>query len=164
MRRSRNDRQIGARRASREDDVEVVGVRVGSSHEPTRALEARLAKVLVPRRVSLEQQHAVVACCLDCLLMEVEHEERHSGRPELLRDSSADAAVAADDEVVVQLLDRPLPPSFRQRARNDAAGDRLDDNGTRVSDDRDAHRDEHDRDDPRAVTRAERSRDPSATP
>ena len=39
--RSRHDRQIGARRAGGEDDVEVVGVRVGGSHEPTRALQAR---------------------------------------------------------------------------------------------------------------------------
>ncbi len=52
------------------------------------------------------------------------------------RRRAADAAVAADDEVVVQLFDRPLPPAFCQRAREDAAGDRLDDNRTGVGDDR----------------------------
>src|SRR5262249_12751528 len=48
------------------------------------------------------------------------------------------------------------PPPFRQRARDDAAGDRLDDNRTRVGDDRDADRDERDRHDPRAVARGHR--------
>ena len=53
---ARDDRQVGMRRAGREDDVEVVGVVVGGGHEPLRALEARLAQVLVVRRVSLDEE------------------------------------------------------------------------------------------------------------
>ena len=55
---------------------------------------------------------------------------------ELVGHTPAHAAVAADDEVAAQPLDRPLPSSFRQHAGQHAAGDRLDDNGAGVRDDR----------------------------
>ena len=87
----------------------------------------------------------------DRVLAEVEHDVRHAGRAELLGDLAADAAVAADDEVVAQALDRPFPSSFGQDTGEDAAGDRLDDNGAGVGDDRQPGENEHDRDDARAV-------------
>src|SRR5256885_16406243 len=61
------------------------------------------------------------------------------------------SSVAADDEVLAQALDRPLPSPFGQDAGEDAAGDRLDDNGAGVGDDRQAAEDEDDGDDPGAV-------------
>src|SRR5256885_5354250 len=54
------------------------------------------------------------------------------------------SSVAADDEVLAQALDRPLPSPFGQDAGEDAAGDRLDDNGAGVGDDRQAAEDEDD--------------------
>jgi hypothetical protein len=74
--------------------------------------------------------------------VEIEHDVRLAGQPELLRDAAADPAVAADDEVVAQVFDRPLPPSLGQHPRQHSAGDDLDDNRTGVRDDRQTGDDE----------------------
>jgi hypothetical protein len=115
------------------------------------ALQARLAQVLVVRRVALDEQRLILLRRRDRVLVEVEHDVGNAVRAELLADSLPDAPVAADDEVVVQVLDRPLLPALGQRAREDAAGDRLEDNGTCVRDEGHAGDDEYERDDPRAV-------------
>ena len=145
---ARDDREVGTRGARREHDVEVVGVGVRGGDEPSRPLEPCTPQVLVARRVALDHQRAVLVRCGERVLMNVEREVRDVRRPKLVGDLPAHTAVAADDEVVAQLLDPPLPPPFRQRPRDDAAGDRLDDNGPRVADDRQAGEDEKDRHDP----------------
>ena len=119
-------------------------------------------EILVLGRVALDQEVAVLLRGRDRVLAEVEDDVRHAGSAELLGDLAADAAVPADDEVVVQALDRPLPPSFGQDAGEDAAGDRLDDNGTGVGDDRQPGEHEHDRDDAGAVVRSARCRGPAS--
>ena len=151
-----DDRQVGTRRARREDDVEVVHVGVGSGHEPLRAFEPGFTEVFVVSHVALDEKHPIVICGRHRVLVEVEHHVGNIGRAELLAHATPHAAVPADDEVVVQVLDRPLPPPFGQRARDDAAGDRLEDNCTRVGDDRHPSDDEDERDDPRAVVARDR--------
>ena len=108
-------------------------------------------QVLVPRRVALDNERTVLVRRCDGVLVEVEHQVRDVRCPELVGDAPADTAVAADDEVVAQLVDRPLPPPFCKRTRDDTAGNRLDDNRTRVADDRQAGGNEDDRCGSRAV-------------
>jgi hypothetical protein len=71
--------------------------------------------------------------------------------PELDRRPPADAPVAADDVVVAQPLDRPPPPSFRQRAGENAAGNPFDENRGDVGKDSQSREDEEDRHRPRRV-------------
>src|SRR5207302_7882306 len=117
------------RRARGERDVEVVGVGVRRRDEAARPLEPGLREVLVLDAIPLDEERARLTRRLDRVLAEVEDDERHAVRPELLRHAAADAAVAADDEVVLQSLDRPLPPSLGERAGDGVARDGLDDSG-----------------------------------
>ncbi len=110
-----------------------------------------LREILVLGRVALDQEVVVLLRRADGLVAEVEDDVRDAGGAKLVGDLAADAAVAADDEVVAQAFDRSLPSPFGQDAGQDSAGDRLDDNGAGVGDDRQAAEHEHHRDDARAV-------------
>ena len=123
--------------ARRQRDVEVVGVVVGGDDEAACAVETRASRGPRPRSPfpSIRRSPCSFAAATASSL-EVEHDVGDAGMPELLGHAPADAAVAADDEVVVHAFDRSLPPPLGQRAREHAARYGLDDNGARVADDR----------------------------
>ena len=58
-----------------------------------------------------------------------------AGVVELRGDAAADAAEAADDGVVTQLVDGPSPPSLSEVLPDDAARDQLDDRARKVEED-----------------------------
>ena len=133
------------RGARRQRDVEVVRIRVGRRHEALRTLETRPREILVLGAVALDEEHVVLARGLDCVVAVVEHDEGDVRTAEFVGHALPDAAEPADDEVVLEPFDRPPPPPLRDRARHDAAGDRLDDNGPDIAEDRDPAQHHHDR-------------------
>ena len=120
---ARDDLDVRPHGARRQSHVEVVGVVVGGDDDAARALDAGLLQVLVFGRVTEDQQLVVLLRGIDRFLAVVEHDERHARGAKLVGHLTADAAVAADDEVVAQVLDRSLPSPFRQNTGQDSAGD-----------------------------------------
>ncbi len=110
---ARDDRQARARGARRERDVEVVRVGVGGRDQPARPLEPGARQVGVLGRVALHEQVAVLLGRGDRVLAVVEDDVADVRVAELLGHAAADAAVAADDEVVVR---RSIVRSLRRKA------------------------------------------------
>src|SRR5437667_460489 len=82
---------------------------------PAHAVETRLREILVLGAVSFDEEIAGLARRGQRIGAEVEHDVRDARRTKLLADAPSHAAVAADDEVVAQALDRPPPPSLSER-------------------------------------------------
>ena len=113
--------------------------------------DAGRLEILVVRAVALDVERAVLARALDRLLVQVEHDVADAGLAELLAHAAADASVAADDVVVGELLDRPLPPSLGHCPGEDATRDPLDQDRRDEGKDSQSGQDEDDRDQARRV-------------
>ena len=151
VRRASDDREIRPGRAGGENDVEVGDIGVGRGDQPASALDTRALQVVVAGRIAGHEQIATRLRRRDRRIALVEHDVRGVGLPELLGHAAAHAAVAADDVVVVQLVDRLPPPPVDERAREHASRHRLDDNGTGVRDNRQPREQEDDRQGARRV-------------
>jgi hypothetical protein len=103
-------------------------------------------QVLVLGAATVDVEHVPLTGGFQRLGAEVEHDEAHALLEELGGDAAADSAIAADDVVVAQLLDRAPPPPLGKRAREDAPRDPLDENGRDVGKDSQPGQHEHDRD------------------
>ncbi len=145
VRRASDDREIRPRSTRRENDVEVGDIGVGRGDQPASALDTGALQVVVAGRVAGHEQIAPRFRRRDRRIALVEHDVRDVGLPELFGDAAAHTAVAADDVVVAQLVDRLPPPPFDERARQHASRHRLDDNGTGVRDNRQPRDQEDDR-------------------
>ena len=148
---ARNDQQVRPDRSRGQRDVEVVDVRVRRRDEALRVRDAGRLEILVVRPVALDVQGTVLAGALDRLLVEVEHDVADARLAELLAHAAADPSVAADDVVLGELLDRPLPPSFGHCPGEDSTRDPLDQDRRDEGKDSQSGEDEDDRDQARRI-------------
>ena len=135
---ARDDLDVGADVARRERDVEIVGVVVRCGDDAGARGRCLPAGGPRPRSRRPRSGGRRAPCSGDRSSLKSSDDVRHVRGAELLGHAAADAAVAADDEVVAQALDRSLPSPFVENAGQDTAGDRFDDNRAGVRDDRQA--------------------------
>ena len=146
-----DDQQVGPDRSRGQSDVEVVDVRVRRGDQALRMREAGRLEIVVVRAVALHVESPVLSRAFDRRLVEVEHDVVDACLAELLAHAAADASVAADDVVVCELLDRPLPPSLGHCPGEDATRDSLDQDRRDEGKDSQSGEDEDDRDQARRV-------------
>ena len=66
--------------------------------------------------VGLDREHAAIERLVHALGVALDNDERHVLLAELVRDDAADPAVAAEDEVSVELVNHAVhPPAARNR-------------------------------------------------
>jgi hypothetical protein len=124
-----------------------------STSESDEATRTGLLEVIVVRAVALDEHVTALFRILDRVFVEIEDDVLHARIPELLRHAATDPAVATDDVVVAELLDRPSPPSFGQCAREDAARNPFDEDRGDERKDSQSGEDERNRDQPCRVVR-----------
>jgi hypothetical protein len=125
----------------------VVRVRDGRRDEPGRTLEPGRSEIVVFSAVPVDVEDAGVLGGLDRVGIEIEHDEGHAGLSELAADLASNTAVAADDVVIFQVLDRSAPLALGPRAGQHAAGDHLHDRTRDVQEDCHAREQEDHRED-----------------
>ena len=72
--------------------------------EPARAVDADPHQHVLAARVGLDGEAAVFDALWTRSAIAVDHDEGHALLAELVGDDAADAAVAADDEVILDLV------------------------------------------------------------
>jgi hypothetical protein len=122
---ARNDHQVGSLRTRRKRDVEVLRIRVRRREQPACPLDPDALKVAVVGAASLAVEDAALLRHVDRVVTRVEHDERLPGGLELLGRTATHAAVAADDEVIFDVLDRAHPLLVPSRVARNLARDRL---------------------------------------
>ena len=141
----RDDHQVGPLRTSREGDVEVLRIGVRRGEEAASPVDPDPLQVAVVGAASLAVQNASLARDLDRVVARVEHHEWLAGRHELVGRTPADAPVAADDEVILDVVDRAHPLLVPSRVARNLARDRLCSTRGRIPEDSHAAEGEQDR-------------------
>ena len=116
-RRPGDDRDVRAQlpRGQRREDV--LGVGVDACDHGACALDAGLQHRLVVGPAPLDQQHVFLLGVLAHIGVVVDHHERHPACAQVLRDLPADAAVPADQVVVLELGDLALHAALVEQSR-----------------------------------------------
>src|SRR5258706_1494313 len=104
----RDDVEVRIEWAGGEDDVPGPLVRVDRGNQPSGALDSRLLEQVFARRIALEVEASLGAQAPDGLFRLIDHGVGDFVILELGHDLGTDAAVAAEDEVVVELVQAAL--------------------------------------------------------
>ena len=110
-----------------------------------RAVDPEALEDLFPARVGLDGQHAGGDHLVHALGVAIDDDERHALAAQFLGDGAADAAVAAEDEVVPQFVDHATDPPLFEAEVEAALDDEGGQQGERVERGADASDEEHDR-------------------
>jgi hypothetical protein len=94
--------RLGAEHTRAQHRVNVLRVRTDDRDEPACPRDAGACQQLFVARIALQCQRAICRRLIDSRAVSVHHDERHRPPQQLLRDDAADAAVPAQDEVVVK--------------------------------------------------------------
>ncbi len=118
--------EIRPQHARAQHRIHVLGVGADGRDQPARALDADALQHLFAARVRFDGERAIVHRRLDPHRIALDDDVRHVLTVELIRHDAADSAVAADDEVIFQLIQHApvLPPlqSLRQAAFDHESG------------------------------------------
>src|ERR1700751_1780218 len=95
-----------------ENDEEVFRVGRQRGNETLRPEDARFPKVVIAGSVGGDGQHSCCSGLCDALLIPIDDEKGGVWPLHFIGGVTADAAEAADDEVVVQTIDHAFLPAF----------------------------------------------------
>ena len=139
-----DDEQIGPQHARAQHGVDVLGVGADGRDQPARALDADALQHVLAAGVGLHAERAVLDRRLHALGSRSMTTYGIALPPELPGDDAADAAVAADDEVILDRFEHTFVPAPLQALGQPALDDDRREQGEGVERRADAAEQQHD--------------------